>query len=634
MQDNFITIKFSDSKVPEFREVSNTDYIKFGEDDLYPDYLIKLLNKSAKHNSIVNSKTTYIYGGGLKAEVPDPATDAFIKRYAKVIKQVIFNTEAFGGGYLEAIPTKDGKGFGFYPVSFQRIRTNKAGTKFWYKKDWAKKWDNNKKEEFPAFDPKIKRRSILMYKQYRPGDNTYPLPGFLAACNYIEADIEVSKHTLTNAQTGFSASKLITFYGGEPEEAAKKSIESRFKNKFGGSQGDKVIIQFLNDPAKKSTIDDLGASDMTKEDFSQTDELISSNIYAGHSITNAALFGVPASNHSLGGNSGAELRISYDIFKNTYVAEKKKEAEDLINLIASLNGIVTPITLVDIEPVGYVFSEATIKEIAPRSWLLEKLGIDPTKYTDAPAVAGPGGNVAPVQQEAVNEHLKNLTGKQMQGVERILRKYQQGKLSEAIAVDMLQSGYALTEEQAKKYLDIRDTDQFSEDDVAALFSAHGEDRDSFNVFEKRKATFKNEYSDIEDKIKAYIESHPAATPAKIAKSLNIDEAIVKDFISGASGGAAGTIKKLPKFEVRYSYEKRDGVSGDEILKNPDGSYRTRPFCVKMIRLNRFYTRKDIQDISQYLGYDVMKRSGGFWNNDGTIQYHCRHEFFSQIVIKK
>ena len=95
-----------------------------------------------------------------------------------------------------------------------------------------------------------------------------------------------------------------------------------------------------------------------------------------------------------------------------------------------------------------------------------------------------------------------------------------------------------------------------------------------------------------------------------------------------NSGTGGIVKKLPKFEIRYSYEKRSDVEGADILPT------TRPFCVKMLGMNKFYTRVDIQNISQLLGYDVMLRAGGFWNNDGTIEYHCRHEFFSQIVIKK
>lgn len=625
MQDNIISIKFSDSKVPEFKEVRNSDYVRFGEDDNYADYLIYLLNKSAKHNSIVNSKTTYIYGGGLKTEVPEPAVDAFIKRYDSLIKKVIFNTEAFGGGYLQAIPTRDGTGFGFYDVSFQRIRTNRDASEFYYKKDWNKRQGD--RTTLPAFDSTVKVPSILMYKQYRVGDNLYPLPGFIAACNYIEADIEVSKHTLTNAQTGFSASKFINFYNGEPDETIKRSIEERFVTKFGGSQGAKMIIGFNMDPAKKPTIDDLGASDMTKEDFSQTDQLISSNIYAGHSITNAALFGVPAQNHSLGGNAGAELKISYDIFKNTYVAEKKKDAESLINMIASLNGITSLLTLIDIEPVGYSFSEATLLQIAPRSWLLEKLGIDITKYTDAPALGDAGGAVVPVQQEAVNEHLKNLTAKQHQQLQRIIREHTKGKMTRAMAALLLKSSLGFTDEDVNVALGSDQT--FSaDDDVAMLFEAHGESKTNFNVFEKRKATFKGEYEDVQDSIKNYIEKHPKATPATIAKSLNVDVAVVENYLSGVSGGAAGTVSKLPKFEVRYSYEKRPEVSGPEVLAT------TRPFCRKLLALDRLYTRKDIQNISQYLGYDVMKRAGGFWNNDGETEYHCRHEFYSQIVIKK
>jgi len=54
----------------------------------------------------------------------------------------------------------------------------------------------------------------------------------------------------------------------------------------------------------------------------------------------------------------------------------------------------------------------------------------------------------------------------------------------------------------------------------------------------------------------------------------------------------------------------------------------------MIALDRLYTRTEIQNISQILGYDVFNRTGGYWNNDGTIEKHCRHEFRSNVVIRK
>jgi hypothetical protein len=65
----------------------------------------------------------------------------------------------------------------------------------------------------------------------------------------------------------------------------KKEIERRLKAKFTGSMADKIMIGFNDDPAKRPTVDDLGASDLTKEDFTAVDNLIQQNIYSGHEIT-------------------------------------------------------------------------------------------------------------------------------------------------------------------------------------------------------------------------------------------------------------------------------------------------------------------------------------------------------------
>lgn len=680
---SFIAAEFSDVPVPKFPVDRANDYIKFGDEDNVPEYMLYLLDKSSKHGAIVGSKADYIYGGGLKAAAVTDDTAKFITRYTSLVEKIIYDGEAFGGFYLQCIPTMGG-GWAFYHMSFMRVRVTECKTRFKYKTSWI---DSARRTEvakiFPAFNPTVRVVSVLQYKDYRPGNLPYSLPGFWAACNWIESDVEVSKHTLTNAKTGFSASKFINFYNGEPEEKAKQIIEEKFMGKFGGSQGRKMIIAFNNDPTKRPTVDDLGASDLTKEDFAQVDELISTNIYAGHKVTNSALFGIPPSNHSLGGNGGAELKVSYEIFKNTYVAKKKKRIEDFITLIARLTGMDladASFTLIDIEPVGITFSEATIKEIAPREWLLDKLGVDMSKYSvpttssalvaainslsplvankvlekmtpdeirnivgltpvaggnaidapagapKAPALPAPG---APKDaSDMTNETLTNLSAKQMQHLNRIVREYTKGKVAEPMAMLLLQKSFGLTEDEAKTMLGIDDTTKFSGDEnVIALFSLHGEDSGEFEVFEKRKITaFASEYDDLKGKIAAAIKKSPNATPAEIALEVGTKEEVVTQYISSLEK-AAGTIK-LPKFEVRYSYDKRPDVAGPDVIPG------TRPFCRKMLGLNRLYTRADIQKISEYLGYDVMKRAGGFWNNDGEVEYHCRHGFYSQIVIKK
>ena len=187
---------------------------------------------------------------------------------------------------------------------------------FWYKEDWK----DNKEEAkvYTAFNPNAesKDRQILYVKEYRPNMGIYSLPTYFGALNYIESDIEISKHVLGNAQTGFSASKLITLPNGEPSDDEKKNIEQRFTKRFSGSDGKKFILSFVTDPQRKPIIDDLGASDITKEDFQKVDELIQTNIFSGHQITTPSIFGI-ATPGKLGSRS--EMRDGYEIFKNTYV---------------------------------------------------------------------------------------------------------------------------------------------------------------------------------------------------------------------------------------------------------------------------------------------------------------------------
>ena len=84
------------------------------------------------------------------------------------------------------------------------------------------------------------------------------------------------------------------------------------------------------------------------------------------------------------------------------------------------------------------------------------------------------------------------------------------------------------------------------------------------------------------------------------------------------------VSKSEKTEisVKYSYEWNEDVPDEEkdTLDHP-----SRPFCKKLMELNRLYTRYDIEQISQRLGYSVWDRKGG---DD------CRHRWVSQIVVKK
>ena len=360
-------LTFAEARQPEFKEKKGVDggYIKYGENNDYPDYIVDLYNKSSKHSAIIKSKVHYITGNGWSG---DADAQAFIDKANRseslndLTRKVSLDIEIFGGAFLEIIWDLAGNLAEIWHCDYTKMRTNKDNTQYWYKEDWK---DNKVKPEVvAAFNPKQpKGKQILYVKEYRPNIGIYGLPSYFAALNYIESDIEVSKHILGNAQTGFSASKLITLPNGEPNDEEKRNVDNRIRKTYSGADGKKYMIAFVNDISRKPVIDDLGTSDLTKEDFGKIDELIQTNIFSGHQVTTPSIMGI-AEAGKLG--TRTEMRDGYEIFKNTYVNAKQMHLESVFNMLAKYKNVTSEIKIIPTEPIGIEFSEATIVSIAPK----------------------------------------------------------------------------------------------------------------------------------------------------------------------------------------------------------------------------------------------------------------------------
>jgi Mn-dependent DtxR family transcriptional regulator len=660
MMDNIIILNFAEAKQPEYREKKGQGYIEFGERNDYPNYLLSLYNKSAKHNAIVRGKVNYITGNGWATKEQDAAAELFINKpneyenLTDLTRKVSIDIEVFGGAYLEVIWSQiGGKIASLCHIDYTKLRSNKDNTQYWYKSNWEDR--KEQVEVIPAYNTLNKvGKQILYIKEYRPGLDTYALPSYMGALNYIESDVEVSRHVLGNAQTGFSASKLITLPNGEPSPDEKRNIERRFTDRFSGSDGKKFILSFVSDIAKKPAVEDLGASDLTKEDFNQVDKMIQQNIFAGHQITTPSLFGVLVEG-SLGTRS--EIRDGYEVFKNTYVNDKQQFLESIFNKLAKINGVSTELYIKPVEPISFEFSESIIAANAPKEWILEKIGIDPNQYQN---VATPEPT-----QAMVNEHLKGMKGREWQNFQRIIREFNKGKITRQQAVSMLKQGYGLDDDAVNTWLG-DDTYEERFDDIDStinLFAQFGENVDSYKVVARKKMftgdleaqelAFRDEVIDdtTDKKILDTIAKNKRIPYEDIAKALEIEKEEVLDRISKLVAldvldyDPETKISKLKKplkeiidepvkttFLVRYEYSW-DYLRTDAKDRNMKTS---RPFCQRLMQLNKVYTRGEIEQISARLGYDVFARAGGWWTipDTGIHSPKCRHTWNAVVVIKK
>jgi hypothetical protein len=653
MMDNLVILTFAEAKQPEYREKKGVGYIEFGDKNDYPNYLLSLYNKSAKHNAIVKGKVNYITGNGWGTKEEDVKAEEFIKNanpyesLNDVTRKVSIDIEVFGGAYLEIVWSKiGGQIASICHIDYTKVRSNKDNTQYWIK-DW-----NDRKAEAEVvlgYNKDLREgKQILYIKEYRPGLDTYSLPGYIGALNYIESDVEVSKHVLGNAQTGFSASKLITLPNGEPTPDEKRNIERRFTERFSGSDGKKFILSFVQDIAKKPAVDDLGASDLTKEDFGRVDTMIQQNIFAGHQITTPSLFGILVEG-SLGTRS--EIRDGYEVFKNTYVNDKQQYLEAIFNSLAEINGITTEIYIKPVEPINFEFSEGIISQFAPKEWILEKIGVDMTKYQTP---------VEPTQQGLINEHLKGMKGREWQNFQRIIREYNKGKISRDQAIQMLKSGYGLDDEAINTWLGDETYEQRFDDldTVISVFDEYGTKASEYEVIKSREI-FSSQDADlveqefaeplvtdsVDAKILEIISKNKLVPPKDIAKAVKITlpnvliriDTLVElgvlnydpiNQVSSLTKPLDELIKPMKTtFLVRYSYEWKSIVPSGQ---RDTPAHPSRPFCKKLIALEKLYSRAEIEQLSNRLGYSVFDRGGGWWGNSPS----CRHRWVSKVVVKK
>ena len=590
-------LSFAEARQPEFKEKKGEGYIQYGDRNDYPIYLVELFNKSAKHNAIVKSKVHYITGNGWKGS--DQA-ETFIQKVNRMeslddlSRKVSLDTELFGGYYLEIIWSVTNQLAEIWHLDYTKVRTNKDNTQFWYKEDWTDRTE--KSLIYTAFNPNNPTgKQILYVKEYRPNMGIYSLPGYFGALNYIESDIEISKHVLGNAQTGFSASKLITLPNGEPSDEEKRNIEKRFTNRFSGSDGKKFILAFVNDSARKPIVDDLGASDITKEDFGRVDTLIQTNIFSGHQITTPSIFGI-AEAGKLGARS--EMRDGYEIFKNTYVNSKQMHLEGVFNMLAKYRGVAEPeLSIIPTEPIGFEFTENLLKEIAPKEWLLEKAGIDITKYQ----------TVAPVAQQAAF-------------ADDFSAFYDFGEAKDGFNVwkqktrfndDSEYQMFADVSQLQANVLDLIDKDKRITPEVLATTLDQNVDTISLVI------------ADLIDK--GYIESNEYT----IGEGID-GNTIIEHTLTASIGSILKKVQPQTKeLLIRYSYEWKTGFTNKD-------KKTSRPFCVALLDANKMYSRSEIDSISARLGYSVWDRKGGWYTVPGTNTHEasCRHQWVSNIVTRK
>jgi len=258
--------------------------------------------------------------------------------------------------------------------------------------------------------------------------------------------------------------------------------------------------------------------------------------------------------------------------------------------------------------------------------------------------------------------LKGMKGREWQNFQRIIRNYNKGNISREQAVQMLKSGYGLDDEAISTWLGDDSFEQRFDDvdSVIAMFDEYGEKRENFSVIATRKVFSQDEemqmFAEVVDdtldkKILSVIAKNKNVLPEDIAKAVEEDLAVVQERINklvelevlkfDPKTNTSQLLKPLAEiidkpikrtFLIRYAYEWKPEVQYDE--RNTK-SHPSRAFCQKVMGLDKFWSRAEIEQLSRRLGYSVFDRAGGWWTMpNGIHSPSCRHQWVSKVVVKK
>ena len=369
MKLNFVEL--SHYNIPHLVEKNNQEWISFGNDNLYPNYLLDLFLGSAINGALIKSIGAMIYGEGLAATDADES-EAKKESYLKlngllhdspddVLKDLAMDLKLFGGCYVNVIWSRDRKKISkIAHIGAQYIRSGKLIDgeiqTYYYSSDWSKfKKAEHKPRPYAAFNDKDRTQAsqILMIRDKNPALFYGFAPDYVASTDYIQLDLEIAQFHLSNISNGMFPSMAINFSNGVPTEEERRIVERQIQDKFSGSgNSGRILISFNDGKETTPEIVPINTNDAA-ESYQFLSKEVVNKVLSGHRVTSPLLFGIRAEGGGLGSNAD-ELRDSYSLFNNTVIIPFQNVLLKGLSKIFKINDIDLDLYFKTLKPADFI----------------------------------------------------------------------------------------------------------------------------------------------------------------------------------------------------------------------------------------------------------------------------------------
>jgi hypothetical protein len=346
---------------PKIKEVNNKDWVSYGDDNNYFQYLIDRYNGSPTNNAVINGISAMIFGKGLDATNSNKKPDQYAQMISlfnnDCVRKLCYDLKLMGGCAIQVIYSKDrSKIAQVEHMPVETLRAEKANDKgeidgYYYFKDWSKYKPNDKPLRIPAFGTSKESIEILYVKPYKAGFYYYSPVDYQGGLQYAELEEEISNFHLNNIMNGMSPSMLINFNNGTPNAEERQLIEQRIYQKFSGSSNaGKFILAFNDNAESAASIEPVQLSDAHQQ-YQFLSEESTKKIMVAHRVVSPMLLGIK--DQSGLGNNADELKTATLLMDNTVIRPFQTLLIDAFDQILAFNNISLNLYFKTLQPLEF-----------------------------------------------------------------------------------------------------------------------------------------------------------------------------------------------------------------------------------------------------------------------------------------
>ncbi len=355
-------VNLSTYTTPEVKEYKNKEWVAYGEDNNYYQYLIDRYNGSATNNAAINGISQMIFGRGLDATNSNKRPDEYAQMKSLLkdddVRKLAYDLKLMGQCAMQVIYNKKHTRIvevAHFPI--ETLRSGKANEEgevdsYYYMADWSDVKPSDEPERLSAFGSSKDEIEIYCVKPYRAGFYYYSPVDYQGGLQYAELEEEIANYHLNNIMNGLAPSMLINFNNGIPDEEERSIIESKIREKFSGSSNaGRFILSFNDNNESGASIEPVQLSDAHQQ-YQFLSEESMSKVMVSHRIISPMLLGIKDSSGL--GNNADELKTASILMDNTVIRPFQTLLINAFDNILSFNGITLNLYFRTLQPLEFV----------------------------------------------------------------------------------------------------------------------------------------------------------------------------------------------------------------------------------------------------------------------------------------